>query len=407
MKFSWLMVAALSVSIDASAGNLLNGLGGLANGLTSALSPLAGLPGNMHASDLNGDGKPDILVPETATGWLAVRLNNGDGSFGPVARYKVGLLPSFITEGDFNHDGKVDVAVSNAGSGDVSVLLGRGDGTFKPAVSYPLSGASGVNGLLTPGDGSFSLVTDDFNGDGIEDIATTNSLTNNVSVLLGKGDGTFSPARTYPIAGAHSLGIIPFALASGDFNHDGKPDLVTGGALSVTVLLGDGAGGFSAEASYLVGFDIACVNVADVNGDGIPDIVASGTGTLNLKVFLGKGDGSFTPGENLSSRGIGPQCFSLADLNGDHKTDIAVVNSSSSYGVGDLAILLGNGNGSFVDDAASPTYPLAFIPWATAVADFNGDGIPDIAVANGFPAVVSILFGNGDGSFRPQVDYPM
>ncbi|HWY24740.1 MAG TPA: VCBS repeat-containing protein [Nevskia sp.] len=400
MKIIWLAVAALFASIDASAGGLLDGL-------TSALSPVAGVPGNMHATDLNSDGKPDILVPETATGWLAVRLNNGDGSFGPVRRYKVGLLPSFIIEGDFNHDGKIDVAVSNAGSGDISVLLGRGDGTFSPAVSYPVSGSSAATGLPSLGAGTFSLVTGDFNGDGKEDIATTNSVTNNVSVLLGKGDGTFSPARTFPIAGAHSLGLIPFALASGDFNHDGRPDLVSGGALSVTILLGNGSGGFNAAASYFVGFDIACVNVADVNGDGIPDIVASGTGTLNLKVLLGKGDGSFEPGENLSSLGIGPQCFSLADLNGDHKADIAVVNSSSFYGVGDLAILLGRGDGTFTDTAANATYPLAFIPWATAVADFNGDGIPDIAVANGFPAVVSILFGNGDGTFRPQVEYPM
>jgi len=298
MKFIWLGAAVLFSSIDASTG-------GLVNGLTSALSPVAGVPGNMRATDLNGDGKPDILVPETATGWLAVRLNNGDGSFGPVTRYKVGLLPSFITVGDFNHDGKVDVAVSNAGSGDVSVLLGRGNGTFSAAVSYPVSGSSAANGLPTLGEGTFSLVTGDF------------------------------------------------------------------------------------------------------NGDGIPDIVASGTGTLNLKVLLGKGDGTFEPGENLSSLGIGPQCFSVADLNGDHKEDIAVVNSSSLYGVGDLAILLGRGDGTFIDTAANASYPLAFIPWATAVADFNGDGIPDIAVANGFPAVVSILFGNGDGTFRPQVEYPM
>jgi len=400
MKFSWLVVAVLFAGFDVSAE-------GLINGLTSALSPLAGLPGNMHATDLNGDGKPDILVPETATGWLAVRLNNGDGSFGPVKRYKVGLLPSFITEGDFNHDGKVDIAVSNAGSGDVSVLLGRGDGTFSAAVNYPVSGTAAASGLPALGEGTFSLVTGDFNGDGKEDLATTNSVTNNISVLLGKGDGTFSPARTYPIAGAHSIGIIPFALASGDFNRDGKPDLVSGGALSVTILLGNGNGGFNAAASYFVGFDIACVNVADVNGDGIPDIVASGTGTLNLKVLLGNGDGTFKPGESLSSLGIAPQCFSLADLNGDHKVDIAVVNSSSLYGVGDLAILLGKGDGTFVDTARNATYPLAFIPWATAVADFNGDGIPDIAVANGFPAVVSILFGKGDGTFRPPVDYSM
>lgn len=395
-----ILVTTLLAGADASAGPL--------DPVTSALSPWAGVPGNMHATDLNGDGKPDILVPETATGWLAVRLNNGDGTFGPVRRYKVGLLPSFITEGDFNHDGKVDVAVSNAGSADVSVLLGRGDGTFSPAVRYPVSGAAAASGLPALGAGTFSLVTGDFNGDGIEDLATTNSVSNNVSVLLGRGDGSFNPARTYPLAGAHSVGVIPFALASGDFNHDGKTDLVSGGALSVTILLGNGAGGFGASSSYFVGFDIACVNVADVNGDGIPDIVASGTGTLNLKVLLGKGDGSFTPGENLSSLGVGPQCFSLADLNHDHKIDIAVVNSSSRYGVGDLAILLGKGDGTFSDSAAgNATYPLAFIPWATAVADFDGDGIPDIAVANGFPAVVSVLFGKGDGTFRPQIAYSM
>jgi hypothetical protein len=367
------------------------------------ISPAAGVPGNIATPDLTGRGLPDLVVPLFGTDLLAVRLNDGHGSFGPVRRYTVGLKPSFIAVGDFDRDGHLDLAVSNAGSGDVSVLLGRGDGTFAPARSYSISGAS--PGLRGTSNGTFSLEAADLTGNGILDLVTANSASNDVSVLVGNGDGTFQPARTYPIAARGGVGILPFALSVGRFGPGRAPDLVVGGAHTVTVMKNDGHGGFGSVGHYFVGFDIACTKVADLRGDGRLDIVATGTGTLNAEVLLGNGDGTFAPGQNLSSGGFGPQCISIDRLRRNGNLDLAVVNSGSPSGGGALAVFDGDGAGHF---ALAATYPVGTLPWASSVADFDRDGTPDIAVADtGVPASVSILHGNADGTFRPHVVYPM
>ena len=403
MVTAWSMVAAMVLYAQpgSSQEQVLTPL----TGVEELLTPLVGIPGNINAPDLNGDGKADIVAAMFGTDWLSIRLNNGDGTFGPFRRYRVGLKPSFIAVGDLNGDGKLDIAVSNAGSADVSILLGNGDGTMQAAKNYPISEA--LKGPLPTSNGTFSLVVDDFDHDGKLDVVTANSISNDVSFLRGNGDGTFQAAKTYPIAGPNSVGVIPFALSSADFDGDGNLDLVSGGVVSVTILKGDGKGGFTAIGSNLVGFDIACTNVADLDGDGILDIAATGTGTLNVKILLGNGDGTFRDGDNLSSLGFGPQCFSIADLNADGMPDIAVVNSGSVYGSGDLAILLGSGGGHFAGSLATTTYAVNFLPWATAVRDFDGDGKADVAAVNTFPPSVSVLRGNGDGTFQPQVVYPM
>ena len=369
------------------------------------LTPVAGVPGNMNAPDLNGDGRPDIAVPLFGTDLLAVRINDGRGGFGPVRRYPVGLKPSFIARGDFNRDGKVDLAVSNAGSGDVSVLIGNGDGTLRAARNYPISGPSA--GLLGMSNGTFSLEADDVNGDHLTDLVTSNSISNDVSVLLGRGNGTFRSAKTYPIAGPKSTGVIPFALSLGDLNGDGYPDAVTGGATSVTIMLNDGHGRFRAIGSQFVGFDIACTKVGDLNEDGKLDVVATGTGTLNAQVLLGTGDGGFRRGPNLFAGGFGAQCFSIGDLDQDGHLDLAVVNSGSTAGVGNVAILHGDGHGRFRSDPGKDSNPVNIAPWATDLADFNGDGRTDIVVANSLPPSVSLLLGKGDGGFRGQRTFPM
>jgi hypothetical protein len=367
------------------------------------ISPLAGVPGNIATPDLTGRGLPDLVVPEFGTDLLAVRINDGHGSFGPVRRYPVGLKPSFIAVGDFNRDGHLDLAVSNAGSGDVSVLLGKGDGTLVPARNYSVSGPSA--GLLGLSTGSFSIEAVDLTGSGILDLVTSNSVSNDVSVLMGNGDGTFQKAMTYPIAAGGGAGILPFALSVVELDGDHAPDLVVGGIDSVTTMENDGQGHFHATGNYFVGLDIACTKVADLNNDGKPDIVATGTGTLNAQVLLGNGDGAFTRGQNLFSGGFGPQCLSIGQLSGDGNDDLAIVNSSSTYVTGDVAIMDGDGSGRF---SLAATYPVGLLPWASSIADFNKTGRRDIAVANtGPPASVSILYANGDGTFKAQVMYPM
>jgi hypothetical protein len=354
------------------------------------LTPLVGTPGNIATADLNGDRLPDVIVPDFGTDLISVRLNLGGRQFGAVRRYVVGLKPSFIAVGDFNRDGHPDIAASNAGSGTVSVLINRGNGTFAPARTYPVSPPGGLSG------GSFSVQAIDVNHDSLLDLVTSNSLTNDVSVLLGRGDGTFSPARSYPIAGPHSIGVLPFALSAGDLNGDGSPDLVTGGISSVTVMTNNGLGGFAAQRSYPVGLDVACTQLGDFNGDGHPDIVATGTGTLNAQILLGNGDGTFRAGQNLFSGGFGPQCASVADFTGSGNLDLAIANSSSTAGVGDVAIFLGRGNGTF---SAGQRIPVGFAPWATAVAHFSGGPALGIVVANTVPASFTLLRARGNGTF--------
>jgi hypothetical protein len=365
------------------------------------LSSVAGTPGNVATPVLTADGLPDIVVPLFGTDLLSVRLNNGHGGFGPPRRYDVGLKPSFIAAGDFNRDGHIDLAVSDAGSGDVSVLLNRGDGTFGPARKLSVSppGQPPLSG------GTFSLEAADLNGDGILDLVTANSLSNDVSVLLGRGDGTFQPAAAYPIAGPASTGVIPFALSVGEFDGDHAPDLVVGGVDSVTIMENDGHGRFRAQHSYFVGFDIACTKVASLTGNGKLDIVATGTGTLNAQVLLGNGDGTFTRGADLFSGGFGPQCFSIGDVNHDGRPDLTIVNSSSAFLRGDVAVELGDGHGNF---RLAATYPVGILPWASSLVDFEHRGTLDLAVANTGPtASVSVLPGHGDGTFGTPVTYPM
>ena len=361
------------------------------------VTPVLGVPGNMNAPDLNRDGRPDIVVPAFGTDLLSVRINNGRGSFGPVRRYRAGLKPSFIARGDLDRDGKVDLVVSNAASANVSVLIGNGDGTLRKPREYSIA----------PGNGTFSLEAEDVDGDGILDVVTSNSISNDLSVLPGVGDGTFRAARTYPIAGPSSRGIIPFALSLGDFDGDGDSDAVSGGVESVTILKNDGRGRYRATGSNFVGFDIACTKVGDVDEDGRPDIVATGTGTLNAQVLLGRGDGSFRRGPSLFARGFGSQCFSMGDLERDGHLDLTVVNTSSHRGTGNVAVLHGAGDGRFRSDLLTDTYPVNVAPWATDLADFDGDGDVDVVVANSVPASVSLLLGKGDGTFGRRVSFLM
>jgi hypothetical protein len=364
------------------------------------LASLAGVPGDVRTPDLNGDGKPDLVALLFGADFISVRLNNGDGTFGPPRRYPAGQKPSIQETGDFNGDGKVDIAVTNTGSKTLSVFFGNGDGTLQPAQQHPITDPDhGIDG----GMGAFGLVVGDFNHDHKDDIATVTTGPDRLSVLLGRGDGSFEAARSYP--SPSPLSIFPFALASGDFNHDHSLDLASGGMGSVTVYQGSPDGSFSVTHTYnLPGVVVAWIDVADVNNDGNDDLVLSGTGTLNVNVLLGNGDGSFHPGDNLFSQGLGPQGFDTGDLNGDGLVDVAVANTATPTAEGNVSIFLGTGGGHFRE---TESYPAGLSPFTVSINDLNGDHVPDLAAAVGAPASVSIFIGRGDGTFRPRITYPM
>ena len=358
----------------------------------------AGDPHQMVAGDLNGHGKLDLVLTDFNSGGVGVLLGNGDGTFQTAVDYGAGSDLSALAMADFNGDGKPDVAVTNNvtgnGAGTVTVLLGNGDGTLSEAPEYQL-GSSG---------NPLSVAAGDFNGDGNLDLAVAdwNATTPGVSVLLGNGDGTYQPAVLY------AAGNQPSSVAFGDFNGDGKLDLVAandGGGVSV--LLGNGDGTFQTPVSYATvdAGALPTVVVDDVNGDGKLDLVVT-DGNGHADVLLGNGDGTFQAAVSYTvgvACGKGVLCVespAIGDFNGDGKLDLAVPDSTA----GNVNVLLGNGDGTFQPFVSYPAGGGS--PTAVAVGDFNADNKLDLAVATYSGGTVSVLLGNGDGTFQAAVNFP-
>jgi hypothetical protein len=342
-------------------------------------------PGKVEAADLNGDGIPDLITPNYADATASVLLGRGDGTFRPQLTFAVGRSPYEVAVADFNGDGRPDLAVSNYADSDVSVLLGRGNGTFAPQQTFATA--------FEP----YAVVAADVNGDGRPDLVTANWGDNSVSVLLGKGDGSFQPQQTFPV------GKNPHVVAVGDFNGDGVPDLVTPNKSdnSLSVLLGNGDGSFQAQqaapapAPGLRPFSVA---VADLNGDGRPDLVTANKGDDSVGVLLANSDGTFATRETFPA-GTTPNFIVAADVNGDGKPDLVIAN----YDGASVSVLLGNGDGTF---QAPQSFAAGNSVYAVAVADLNGDGKVDLVTANKGDQTVGVLMGNGDGTFQPMQTFP-
>ena len=340
-------------------------------------------PNALVAGDFTGDGRTDLAVANQGSDDVSVLLGNGDGTFQTQQTYAVGSAPEAVVAGDFTGDGRTDLATANYGDNDVSVLLGNGDGTFQPQVTYAV------------GTGPDALVAGDFTGDGRTDLAVANYGDNDVSVLLGNGDGTFQSQKTYPV------GSVPVALVSGDFNGDGRTDLAIAnlGSDDVSVLLGNGDGTFQTQVPNAVGNGPVSLVAGDFTDDGRTDLAVANYDDNDVSVLLGNGDGTFQP-QVTYAVGTEPYALVTGDFNGDGRTDLGVAN----YGSNDISVLLGNGDGTF---QPQKTYPVGTKPYALVTGDFNGDGKTDLAVANISSASddVSVLLGNGDGTFQPQVTY--
>jgi hypothetical protein len=300
--------------------------------------------------------------------------------------YDAGGGPQAVAVADFNGDGLPDLAVANRSSNNVSVLLGNGDGTFQAARNF----AAGTNPT--------AVAVGDFNGDGILDLAVANL--DGVSVLLGNGDGSFQPARNF------AAGRYPESVAVGDFNGDGRSDLaianlgVSGQNGTISVLLGTGDGSFQPARNFPAGVGPQSVAVGDFNGDGLPDLAVANNSSNDVSVLLGNGDGSFQPAQTFA---VGPRPSSVAvgDFNGDGFLDLVVAFTGPyPYTTGGVNILLGTGDGSF---QPPQSFAAGTEPISVAVGDINGDGLLDLAVTNYQSSNnnVSVLLGTGDGNFQP------
>jgi hypothetical protein len=286
----------------------------------------------------------------------------------------------FIITGDFNNSGKLGLAVLNATNGFIPILLGNGDGTFTPSNAPAYSPGLGLN----------TLAAADFLGNGNLDLTVTASPNGPLNILLGCGDGAFNQA---PIP---EQGYLPTSsmAAVGDFNGDGKLDLAvtsagyTGPQDVVNIFLGNGDGTFTAAPTptFPTGAAPQAISVADVNGDGKLDLIIANNQGASLTILLGNGDGTFTaaPGSPVTV-GNGPYAVAVADLNGDGKLDLVTAN----FGDNTLSILLGNGDGTFTPNG-SPV-AVGTEPSSIAVGDFNGSGRLGLAVTNWTGNSVSIL----------------
>lgn len=352
-------------------------------------------PSWVAVGDFNSDGKADLAVTNSGdisndlyTNSVSVLLGNGNGTFQTHVDHETGEYPTSVAVGDFNSDGHADLTVTNGMSNSLSVLLGNGDGTFQLHVDYETADLD----VQTASDPS-SVVVGDVNNDGKPDLAVVNPYHNSVSVLLGNGNGTFQTHVEY------ATGTGPASIVVGDFNGDSQTDLAVTNYYdnSVSVLLGNGDGTLQGPPSYETGADPISMAAADFNGDGNSDLVTTNVMANSVSVLLGNRDGSFKLHADYAT-GNYPTSVAIADFNGDGRADLAVTNATDSS----VSLLLGNGNGIFQKHV---DYATGEWPTGVAVGDFNGDGKPDLAVANHGENSVSELLGTGDGTFQPHVDY--
>ena len=261
-------------------------------------------------------------------------------------------------------------------------VASAGPVAFSPAASFPTAG-------ISPG----PVVLGDFNGDGRPDLAIANAGSSSVSVLLGDGAGGFA------VPSSRALVAPAWSLAVGDFNADGRADLAaaTTNSNSVSVLLGNGAGGFASVATFAVGVFPMSVAAGDLNGDSRLDLVTVNRTSSTVSVLLGNGFGGFS---SAGAFAVGTNPFSvvIGDLNGDGKPDLATANFSTST----VSVLLGNGLGGF---SPATGFATGLAPLSLAIGDLNGDGKLDLATANQGSGSVSVLLGNGLGGLSVATDF--
>src|SRR5687767_6274518 len=304
--------------------------------------------GNNHiVADLNGDGIPDLAA--TSGIRVGVMLGNGDGTFRPRVNYAAGAQSQDLAAGDFNSDGRVDLAVSLISSEfTLALLTGNGDGTFNAPITFDNTAAQ---------DDSPAIVATDLDNDGRLDLVLAHMLScfvtpcvaaRNITVMLGFGDGTFQ--TPFEI----DLGTGMSRIAVGDFNSDGIKDLgIAGDQAQVYVLLGIGNGSFLKQPTInlltagTLGVDGTDIDVADLNGDTIQDlVVAIALNGSRTAILLGNIDGMFQPAQIITEPRLRvPQYQVIADFNRDGSLDLALSLANGTEGL--FEILLGNGDGSF------------------------------------------------------------
>jgi len=367
----------------------------------------------VSAADLDGDGNLDLILGEgnggsygpdyNSAGFMQVLMGRGDGSFAGAQVYLNGHLsiggnlgPQSFATADFHGKGFVDV-LGVSGSG-LEMLTGNGSGAFTTSTAISTSGVYAVTAADMNGDGKTDAVFVEYSSSG-----------NEVAVALGNGDGTFQPATTTLLPATTGTGET---LTVGDFNGDGKPDVIVTEGAAVYLLPNQGNGQLGAPA--LIDTEANPVQgaaAADLRGNGKMDLVLaestpilpSSAGAVN--VLLGNGDGTFQPDVSYSVN-YSPLAIAIGDMNNDGKPDLVVASANSAYTATNLYVLPGKGDGSF-GTAVTSSLPEAYIT-SLAIADFNGDGNPDVvAGACCGSTFTTVAYGNGTGAFPTIYGLPL
>jgi hypothetical protein len=316
--------------------------------------------------DLNEDGAQDVVTANTFSSDVSVLLGNGDGTLQVQQRFSAGIWPYHLALADLNADGALDVVVPNrdpyAGPGDLSILLGNGNGTLQPEVRIPA------------GSQPMGVVVADINNDSKPDLAVTLHGENQIAIRLGNGDGTFQPAQ-YAAAGAGPQRVI-----AAEMNGDGNLDLVVANwwSYDISVVMGNGDGTFGVHNRFPIGERCNSHTVGDLNRDGFLDVVAANSAPWDrtVSILLGNGDGTLQPQRRIPVADD-PYGVASADLNRDGVLDLVVTQVS----LGRTLILLGNGDGSF--QLMPPADTSGCIARWVAVADLDGDTLPDLVLPHG------------------------
>ncbi|WP_276356643.1 FG-GAP-like repeat-containing protein [Cohnella caldifontis] len=394
-------------------------------------------PKAVAAGDFNGDGNPDIAVANAADGTVSILLGQGDGTFGAKVDYPVESKPNAIAVGQFNStDTYPDLAVANYGSSSVSILLGKGDGTFQPATHFSTGTGTGPyaiavgsfnrntddhsdiaitsilnnNVILLFGDGAGnfqlgpsyglgtgtspqSIAVGDFDGNGALDLVTANYASATLSLLPGNLDGANQADGTFGTAASIALTYNPLSVAVGEFDGTAGIDIAAGTLQSMTILHGDGTGGFSfnpAQDNH-PSSTLYALAAADFNQDGKTDVAGAGNFTHTIAVWQ-QGGATLLPQAGYATD-FKPVSVVSADFDHDGFPDLAAANEGSN----NVSILINDGHGKFLSPYA---YSFIGTPASVATGDFNGDGITDLAVLSDSNSFVDILLGQGDGTFQ-------
>jgi len=342
-------------------------------------------PAFVTAASLRSNGIQDLIVSNFADNTVSIFLGNGDGTFvTPGVTYATGTGPTWIATGVFNNTTKnISLVVANKNANSISVLPGNGDGTF------------GAKTDIATGTTPISVVAADFNGDGNLDLAVANQGDNTISLFLGNGTGGFAAPTTVPAL--LTTGHAPTALATADFNNDGHADLavVNQNDNTVSIFLGNGDGSFQARSDYATG--VAPVYVATGNFNGatdsksqpILDLAVANNTDDTVSILFGQTGSNGTANGTFATRtdyeaGAGPTSIAVADYNLDGILDLAVTDSTSNT----ISLLFGLTGGTF-----NSNYELSVgnDPVSVVSADFTGEGRPDGAIANNASNSVTVI----------------